>query len=179
MKKRIFATVLLLPIFTAVSLLAAYNLHILLSGGAAFSWRPSALFDAVVQIPSVRLFFALFVLLSLVFLIFCLFSGSEAYHTGSSRIIPEVSIPEAAGHGEYGTAHFASKRQIRNVCTLRKLDSEEEPKGEEKSVPGGVLLGWQGRHKCLLNTDDTHTLIIVTIIGIALLTDGIMEVIFT
>ena len=93
MKKRIIATLLLLPIFTAVSLLAAYNLHILLSGGAAFSWRPSALFNAVVQIPSVRLFFALFVLLSLVFLIFCLFSGSEAYHTGSSRIIPEVSIP--------------------------------------------------------------------------------------
>ena len=160
MKKRIIATVLLLPFFTAVSLLVAYNLHILLSGGAAFSWRPSALFNAVVQIPSVRLFFALFVLLFLVFLIFCLFSGSEAYYTGSSRIIPEVTIPEAAGHGEYGTAHFASKRQIRNVCTLRKLDPEGEPKGEEKSVPGGVLLGWQGRHKCLLNTDDTHTLII-------------------
>ena len=140
MKRRLIAALCGLPVLLVLDALAAYNLHVLLLRQFSFTWHPRVIFCALAEIRSVRLFFAAFAAMSVLFLLASLISGAETvrYRNATVTIVPRITIPAPAGNGEYGTAWFMPAKELRHVFSYRRLSElkklQEEVNKCEKST---------------------------------------------
>lgn len=133
MKRRVLTALFLLPLLLALSALLACNLHRLLSGESGFVYQPMTILELLIQVRKVQLFFLAFAACSLLLLIACLVSGAGVqYRNSTMYIAPKISIPVAAGNGEYGTARFTTQKAMRRVFARRKLSEIQKLRKELK-----------------------------------------------
>lgn len=126
MKRRMIVLLCVTPFLLAASALLAYNFHILLSGEQAFTYRPDIILAAVRENEKVRLLSLLFAAGMLLLLCAVLLSPSTVMHSDNTtvKILPNVRIPAASGHGEYGTAWFMSEKTLRRCFAHQRLDKK-------------------------------------------------------
>ena len=75
-------------------------------------------------------------------------SGSGVRYRNTVRTIaPGIVIPEAAGRGEYGTARFLTKRELRRHFSCRRLNIKSlltEVEQHETQATGRTPPGLEG-----------------------------------
>lgn len=123
MKKRGAAATVTLLFFSCVAVVAAYNIHQLLSRQLFFSCRMGTCLQAVFTVPAVRAWFLLMECFSLLAVAWLLF-GREyiKYKSDMLRVCPGIETPKAEGQGQYGTARWLSDKERETVFTCVRLD---------------------------------------------------------
>lgn len=160
MKRRIIAAVIVFLLAIPLCLLGGANLHSLLSGGT-FVWELPDIIP-LLAIRQVQLLSLLLLAAVFLFILAAMVNSSTTKTENATRqIVPGLNTPMAAGHGEFGTARFATRRKTRKtwkVINLKKL-----MKGKKTRKPcGGVLIGYRDEkyRRAYVQTEDTHTLVI-------------------
>ena len=123
MKRRLIAAAISLLLFSCLAVLGAHNIHQLLSHQLSFSWHISVCLLTIVKDPLVRLWFLL--LESCAFLaVFWMAFGREyiKYKSKMIHVCLDIDTPAAEGQGQYGTAHWLSKREREKVFTAIHVD---------------------------------------------------------
>ncbi len=136
MKRRLITAMLVLPFLLALCALMASNLHLLLLGEKMFIYHPAAVLEVLLHAKKAQMFFLALAACSLLLLIACLVSGAGVHYDNSTvYIAPKIRIPVPVGHGEYGTAWFLSKKELKRAFSQRKL-KEIKKLREEMDVYG-------------------------------------------
>ena len=148
-------------ILIAVSLVLSYNLHMVFTGGEI------VLFDPKLHIMSlsnskIRQFFGLFSVASLLFIFYLVFAQYYMnMASGRQRITPKVSIPAAAGEGQYGTAKFATSKDIEKDFQSIKIKDITSLNCNNAFNAAGIYLGTnKNGTEAYCMSDDTHALVI-------------------
>lgn len=125
MKKRVITAALVLLFFCTLSPLAAYNLHMILSGqGSYCSIDPAAVLMGL-GIPQVLKLTLLGVAVSAIAVAWMLVSHSYIkYRNGMREIVPGLSTPEPDGQGQYGTARWMEPPEISDVFSVVAVDKQ-------------------------------------------------------
>lgn len=131
MKRRLITAMLVLPFLLALCALMASNLHRLLLGEKTFIYQPAAVLEVLLHARKAQLFFLALAACALLLLIACLVSGAGVHYDNSTvYIAPKIRIPVPAGNGEYGTAWFLSKKELRRAFSQRRLKEIKIPREE-------------------------------------------------
>ena len=69
---------------------------------------------------------------------------------------------KTVGDGQYGTARWATKSEIRRIFSFLPFEPEKWRKGEDLPIVQGTVIGCRGQRKtvALVDTGDVHTLMI-------------------
>ena len=113
-----------------------------------FVWRPGDVLPLLLHVRAVQRFFLIFAGLSLLLILAAMVSSTGVQYRNAVRTIaPGIVIPEAAGRGEYGTARFLTKRQLRRYFSRRRLNIKslvKEVEQHEQKEPGRTPPGLEG-----------------------------------
>ena len=111
-------------------------------------WRPGDVLPLLLHIRAVQRFFLIFAGLSLLLILAAMVSSSGVQYRNTVRtIVPGIIIPEASGRGEYGTARFLTKSQLRRYFSRRRLNIKslvKEVEQHEQKEPGRTPPGLEG-----------------------------------
>lgn len=140
MTKRILVALVAFLLLAYLSLLGAYNIHMLLTGGTA-NINALVCFAGLVSISKARSFFFIFLLIALLFVLYALFGMDYInYKTKMQRITPKISTPRPEGSEEYGSARWLDKHKVQDAFftvtvdlaspLLRQLMEEGESEAE-------------------------------------------------
>lgn len=140
MKRRFITAALVLPVLLLFSALLACNLHGLLAGQPHLVWHPKAVLPLLLHVRAVQRFFLVFAGLSLLLVLAAMASSTGVqYRNALQKIAPGIVIPEAAGRGEYGTARFMTRRELRRRFSCGQLHTKallKEVKQHETTQTG-------------------------------------------
>lgn len=124
MKRQIIFASLAFVLCCALSVLAGYNLHCVLSGQAALcSIQPLRVLHGMLTIPRARSFAGLLIAASACgIIVILLMQGYIKYRSNMRQITPQIETPEAAGQGQYGTARWLKNSEISQVFFTAAMD---------------------------------------------------------
>lgn len=127
MKSRIVAAVFTLLLFCALTLFAAYNIHMCLSGQSGLCSIAPATVLAGLAIPQVRGFALLGVATSALIVLWMLFGNSYIkYRNGMREVVPGLWTPEPAGQGQHGTARWMEPKNFGKHFTVVTVDTQSQ-----------------------------------------------------
>ena len=125
MRKRpfIIAGILIIPLF-GLSVLCAYNLHLLLSGAVAqCTLNLIAAFRYAQSIPKVmRMALIILGVFVCILAAIVLTQTYLPYRSQMRTISSDIKVPEPAGQGQYGTAVWLPERKIATIFTAVEID---------------------------------------------------------
>lgn len=125
MKRRAITAAFVLLFFCALSPLAGYNLHMLLSGRRELCSADPASVLTGLSIPQVRGFTLLGIGVAAVAVAWMLVSQNYIkYRNGMMEIVPGLWTPEPAGQGQYGTARWATEMELSSTFSVALVDAE-------------------------------------------------------
>ncbi len=69
---------------------------------------------------------------------------------------------KTVGDGQYGTARWANRVEIRSAFSLLPFEPEKWRNGKDRPTVQGTIVGCRGQHKtvALVDTGDVHTMMI-------------------
>ncbi|MEG2020261.1 MAG: type IV secretory system conjugative DNA transfer family protein [Oscillospiraceae bacterium] len=182
-RKSIFLSIAIV-ISGFISLMAAYNINVLLSKHGSFSFYMSDTVFVLQDNKQRYLFMLIWCVLSLLSITIALTNPLVNYTNGVIQVTPKIRTPAPSGNGEYGTAKWMQKRDYTKCfsrCAITAdnpivkellchgYDDLSEDYDEQKDIcingkmldSGGMLIGYEkGCKQIYYNSEDTHTLII-------------------
>lgn len=182
-RKPIFLSIAII-ISGLISLMAAYNINVLLSKSSDFSFYLSDLIDVLQDAKQRNLFLLIWCALSVLAVTIALTNPLVNYTNGVIRVTPKIHTPAPSGSGEYGTAKWMQRRDYSKCFTRCSItadnpiinellchgyddlaedyDAQQDICIDDKVLDsGGMLIGYEkGCKQIYYNSEDTHTLII-------------------
>lgn len=125
MNKRLVAAGIFLLFFSSLAVLAAYNIHQLLSRQMMFTLSFLACIRGLISVPEIRMWMFLLELMVLLGL-FWLACGSAVNVKSTSKMIhvcPGIETPAPEGQGQYGTARWMTAGEINQAFTVIHMDN--------------------------------------------------------
>ncbi len=144
MKRRLTVAGIVLVILWLASIPTAYNLDVLMTGGQDYTWNPFRALPLVITNGQAARLLVILMAVVILAIVACLTAGSNiSTHSGVQRITPDITIPEAAGQGQFGTARFLSRKKYGRVFSAYTLPDDglyakliKEGKNDGKEIEG-------------------------------------------
>ena len=145
--------VIILCILVIISLSLSYNLHMFFTKGT-FDFFNTTLHIKALSIEKVRSFFIIFIISSLLFILY-LFVSSRLFNgkSGVIKITPQIKIPSYVNSTEFGSSRFMSIGKAKKDFSFQNIYGG--------FTEGGIYLGCDKSTKNIFSmTEDTHSLVI-------------------
>lgn len=118
MRRRIIVGIVMLILLWVITVPAIYDADQLLSGNMAFRISPMTTLRPVLEKDITRKLLLLVMGIDVLAVVACLISGSQhSTRTGVQKITPDITIPAAAGQGQFGTARFLTASKYKKAFT--------------------------------------------------------------
>ena len=123
MKKRICVALIVFLLGAALVLPpVAVDVHLFLSRLGGYGWRPAWAWQQLVQGGSPWKFYGFFIAGLILALFWAVASSpSVQYRSGMYHVAPGINIPRPAGQGQYGTAWWATPKELRRTYTAVRV----------------------------------------------------------
>jgi len=156
--KRMIAVIVSFAAVCWLSLAGAYNLTCLLTAQKDLLGVNLPTMLAALENPDTMKFFLLLIACGVLLIVAALVSrASINYKSRMREVVPDLSIPQAEGQGQYGTAKFLDSAKYGEVWssvkvsdadpTLRHLMRESEEEAHDESTKSARGRGWRPDHR--------------------------------